>query len=271
VPFFQKNSEKRPPPISPDRKKELHLFERQLGIRFRRLSLLNHAFSHRSYANELDSTISDNEKLEFLGDSILGLVVSEYLYNHLTKADEGDLAKIKSVVVSETSLEKIAKNVKVDNFILISKGEEYSGGRSKKAILADAMEAIFGAYYSDSGFKAARDFILALLVPEVAAVLENRHQKDYKTLLQELVQKKLKTYPKYVIVRRSGPDHDQTFWMEVRIGGRSYGPGKGKNKKDAEQRAAERAFKALNARSKQRHLKSHGTASAADLHKNYRP
>lgn len=230
------------PPVDQERKKELLLFEKHIGIRFRKLELLNLAFCHRSYANESGADISNNEKLEFLGDSVLGLVVSEYLYRTLTDRAEGDLARIKSFVVSEDSLAEIAKSIKVDNFILIGKGEEYSGGRSKKAILADCMEAVIGAYYLDSGFKASRSFVLKYLVPEINKVLENRHKKDYKTLLQEYVQKRYKSYPRYSLVKKTGPDHDRTFWIEVTIQGQSYGPGKGKNKKEAEQHAAGIAY-----------------------------
>ena len=230
------------PPVDQDRKKELLLFEKQIGIRFRKLELLNLAFSHRSYANESDGNIDNNEKLEFLGDSVLGLVVSDYLYRSLTDKNEGDLARIKSFVVSEESLAEIARGTKVDNFILIGKGEEYSGGRSKKAILADCMEAIIGAYYLDSGFKASRSFILKYLIPEINKVLENRHKKDYKTLLQEYVQKRFKSYPRYLLVKKTGPDHDRTFWIDVEIEGNKYGPGKGKNKKEAEQNAAGVAY-----------------------------
>jgi ribonuclease III len=230
------------PPIDQERKKELLLFEKHIGIRFRKLELLNLAFCHRSFANESGTDISNNEKLEFLGDSILGLAVSEYLYKTLTDKAEGDLARIKSFVVSEDSLAVIAKTIKVDNFILIGKGEEYSGGRSKKAILADCMEAIIGSYYLDSGFKASRSFVLKYLVPEINKVLENRHKKDYKTLLQEYVQKKYKSYPRYSLVKKTGPDHDRTFWIDVSIQGKTYGPGKGKNKKEAEQHAAGIAY-----------------------------
>ncbi|MDY7027531.1 MAG: ribonuclease III [Spirochaetota bacterium] len=234
------------PPVDQERKKELLLFEKHIGIRFRKLELLNLAFCHRSYANESGADISNNEKLEFLGDSVLGLVVSEYLYRTLTDKAEGDLARIKSFVVSEDSLAEIAKSIKVDNFILIGKGEEYSGGRSKKAILADCMEAVIGAFYLDSGFKASMSFVLKYLVPEINKVLENRHKKDYKTLLQEYVQKRYKSYPRYSLVKKTGPDHDRTFWIEVTIQGKSYGPGKGKNKKEAEQHAAGIAYNDLN-------------------------
>jgi len=231
-----------PPPVDPLRKKELQLFERNAGIRFRKLDFLNLAFSHRSFANESKESIDNNEKLEFLGDSVLGLVVSEYLYKNMPGKNEGDLARIKSFVVSEDSLAGIAKILKIDNFILIGKGEEYSGGRSKKAILADCMEAVIGAYFLDSGFKSSQVFILKYLVPEITKVLENRHKKDYKTLLQEYVQKKYKNYPKYSLIKKAGPDHDRTFWIEVKVDGTLYGPGIGKNKKEAEQKAASIAY-----------------------------
>jgi len=234
-----------PPPISRERKEELHLFEIHANIRFRNLAFLNLAFCHRSYANEAGSPINNNEKLEFLGDSVLGLVVCEYLYANLPEKNEGELARIKSFVVSEGTLEVIGKHLKIENFILIGKGEEYSGGRTKRAIIADCMEAIIGAYYLDSGFKAVRRFILEAIVPEITKVLEDRHQKDYKTLLQEYVQKNFKGYPRYALVKRTGPDHDKTFWVNVSVDGKSYGPGKGKNKKEAEQSAAGVAYDTL--------------------------
>ncbi len=244
--LFGKNyAELQPPPINSERRKELQLFEKQAGIKFKSHEMLNLAFSHRSFANENQNEIGNNEKLEFLGDSVLGLVVAEFLFETLTDRAEGDLAKIKSFVVSEDSLAIIARSLKVDNFILIGKGEEYSGGRTKQALLADAMEAIIGAYFLDSGFRASKKFVLRYLVPEINKVLENRHRKDYKTLLQELVQKQFKTYPKYQMVKKTGPDHSKTFWIEVKVGDQTYGPGKGKNKKSAEQSAAEFAYTAL--------------------------
>ena len=231
--------------LKPERRKELQLFERHTGIRFRELEFLNQGFTHRSFANELGETGENNERLEFLGDSVLGLVVSEYLYETLPDQPEGELARIKSFVVSEASLSEIARGLRVDNFILIGKGEEYSGGRSKKAILADCLEALIGAYYLDSGFQPARRFVHQMLIPEINKVLENRHAKDYKTLLQEYVQKRMKTYPKYRVVQKTGPDHDKTFWIEVHIGERSFGAGKGKNKKEAEQEAARIAYEGM--------------------------
>jgi ribonuclease-3 len=206
---------------------------------------LNLAFSHRSFANEQGGAVDNNEKLEFFGDSVLGLVVSEYLLGVLQDRSEGEMAKVKSFVVSEDSLEGIARALRLDNFILIGRGEEYSGGRSKKTLLADALEAIIGAYYLDSGFKAAHDFVERLLAPEIHKVLEDKHRKDYKTLLQEYAQKRFRSYPRYRVVQRKGPDHNRIFAIEVSIDNRSFGPGEGKNKKEAEQAAAGIAYEAL--------------------------
>jgi ribonuclease III len=231
--------------LNPERKKELQLFEKHARIRFRRLEFLNQAFTHRSFAHEAGENGENNERLEFLGDSVLGLVVAQYLYETLPDQPEGELARIKSFVVSEASLSEIARGLRVDNFILVGKGEEYSGGRSKKTILADCLEAIIGAYYLDCGFVAAERFVHIMLIPEINKVLEDRHAKDYKTLLQEYVQKRMKTYPKYRVVQKTGPDHDKTFWIEVHVGDRSFGAGKGKNKKEAEQEAARLAYESM--------------------------
>jgi ribonuclease-3 len=243
--LFKRNRRAPAVTLRPERKKELQLFERHAGVRFRELEFLNQAFTHRSFANELGESAENNERLEFLGDSVLGLAVSEYLYTSLPDQPEGELARIKSFVVSEASLSEIARKLRVDNYILIGRGEEYSGGRSKKAILADCLEAIIGAYYLDSGFQPSRLFVHRLLIPEINKVLENRHAKDYKTLLQEYVQKRMKTYPRYKVVQKTGPDHDRTFWIEVHVGDRSFGAGKGKNKKEAEQEAARIAYEGM--------------------------
>lgn len=228
-----------------ERRRELSLFQKQAFLHFKHLEMLNLALTHRSFANEQEHRVENNEKLEFLGDSVLGMVVSDYLFTRLPDKAEGDLARIKSFVVSEESLSRIARDIRVDNYILIGRGEEYSGGRTKKAILADAMEAVIGAHYLDMGIKESRKFILRYLIPEIERVLENRHKKDYKTLLQEYVQKKHKTYPRYRMVQKTGPDHDRTFWVEVTVNQKNYGPGSGKNKKEAEQDAAGLAYKAL--------------------------
>jgi ribonuclease-3 len=234
--------------VLPERRRELALFQKQAKIRFKSLELLNLAFSHRSYANEQGGAVDNNEKLEFFGDSVIGLVVSEYLLNVLLDRTEGEMAKVKSFVVSEDSLAEIAHALRLDNFILIGRGEEYSGGRSKKTLMADTMEAIIGAYYLDSGFKAVHEFVERLLAPEIHKVLEDRHRKDYKTLLQELAQKRYKSYPRYRVAQRRGPDHNRTFYIEVTVDKTTFGPGMGKNKKEAEQQAANIAYDTLVAR-----------------------
>ena len=155
---------------------------------------------------------------------------------------EGDLARIKSVVVSESTLAPIAKAIGVPKCLVLGKGEDLSGGREKKAILADAMEAIIGAYYLDSGYQAAEALVLRLIVPEIEKVLQNKHHRDYKTLLQEHYQKLYKACPEYQLVKRTGPDHDRTFWVTVKLGTVTYGPATGKNKKAAEQAAAAMAW-----------------------------
>ncbi|MFP4376644.1 MAG: ribonuclease III [Spirochaetales bacterium] len=245
VRFFKRSEEENAPEVSGARKDALLQFQKSAGIKFRNLELLNLAFSHRSFANEQHGGVANNERLEFLGDSVLGLVVAEYLYANLPDRAEGDLAKIKSFVVSEASLSEIARRLHVDDYVLIGKGEEYSGGRAKSAILADAMEAIIGAHFLDSGFKESRKFVLSQLIPEIEKVLQNKHQKDYKTLLQEYSQKAYRTYPKYILSKKTGPDHDRVFWMDVEVAGEKFGPGKGSNKKQAEQAAAHIAYENL--------------------------
>ena len=236
--------------ISADRKKELSSFQKNLDIKFKDIHLLDLAFHHRSYANEHSNYRENNERLEFLGDSVLGIAVADYLYKTMNDHPEGDLAKIKSVVVSEMTLSEIAVNIGVQRMMLLGKGEENSGGRNKKALLADATEAMFGALYLDSGFKVAEKLILSLLVPEIEKVWENRHHKDFKTLLQEYYQKKCKECPVYKLEKVSGPDHERVFWVSVCLGNKVYGPEKGSSKKEAEQAAAKCAWDAVNSNSK---------------------
>ncbi|MCQ2981398.1 MAG: ribonuclease III [Treponemataceae bacterium] len=230
---------------SEQRKEALVQFQKRLGIKFKDLSLLDQAFYHRSYVNEANGTIQNNERLEFLGDSVLGMTVASYLYETMKDHPEGDLAKIKSVVVSEMTLSEIALHIGIDSLLCLGNGEIHSGGRQKKAILADATEAVFGAYYLDSGFKNAQTLILELLVPEIHKVWENRHHKDFKTLLQEFAQKKYKKVPKYITVKTTGPDHDREFWISVDVNGTIYGPLSGKSKKEAEQLVAQRAWEMI--------------------------
>lgn len=227
------------------RRKELSLFQKKAGLRFRRFDLLDLAFCHRSYVNETTEDIDNNERLEFLGDSVLGIVVADYLFRLLPDRPEGDLARIKSHVVSEESLADIALSLGIDSIVHVGKGEELSGGRTKKALLSDSMEALIGAWHLDAGYEKASRFILQYLKDPIETVLANRHRKDYKTLLQEIIQKRYHSYPKYVLERKTGPDHQRIFWMNVIVQSDTFGPGMGGNKKSAEQEAARLAYESL--------------------------
>ncbi|MCF0237104.1 MAG: ribonuclease III [Sphaerochaetaceae bacterium] len=232
------------PVISKERIKELLLFQERNNISFNNIALLNNAFVHSSHANESRGTETDNERLEFLGDSVLSIAVSHWLYENL-EGDEGQCTKVRSVVVSEDTLSKVAIAIGVDNYILVGRGEKLSGGSHKKAILADCMEAIFAALYLDRGMTVAQEFILRLIVPEIRNVLENHYNKDYKTLLQEYDQKKYKRVPTYKMVNSVGPDHQMLFYYTVNFEGKDYGPVSGKNRKEAEQNAARYCWEQL--------------------------
>jgi ribonuclease-3 len=231
--------------VTGERKQALLAFQKQAGFRFKDIDLLDLAFHHRSFSNENTKSRVNNERLEFLGDAVLGMVTAAELYSSMSDRQEGDLAKTKSVVVSEDTLSGIALALHVNEYLVLGKGEEMSGGRMKKAILADAMEAIIGALYLDSGYRVAEQFVLGIMIPQIKLVLENRHHKDYKTLLQEYVQKQYKSVPRYMLVKKTGPDHDRTFWVNVDVHGSVYGPESGKNKKESEQAAAKTACAAL--------------------------
>ncbi|MDR2740627.1 MAG: ribonuclease III [Treponema sp.] len=219
-------------------------FAKTAGIRFRSLELLNLSFVHRSATNETGLRYN-NERLEFLGDAILGAVAATLLYQGLSNKSEGELAKIKSVVVSEDILSGVARELQIDKLLILGRGEELSGGRTKNTILADALEALIGALYLDSGYKATYNFVNRRISPEIARVLDNRHHLDYKSLLQELSQHLYRKYPMYRFLKHSGPEHERFFWIEVTVDDKTFGPGMGKNKKTAEQEAARIAYDAL--------------------------
>ena len=221
------------------RKKDLMAFCKRVDIKFQNLELLEQAFHHRSSVNE-GKAAKNNERLEFLGDSVLGMVTAAYLYKNLDNP-EGDLAKIKSAVVSEKALAPVALNFGINKLLIMGHGEEKSGGRQKPAILADCMEAIIGAYYLDSGYKSAEKFVLSFIIPAINEVLEDG-LKDFKTLLQEKFQKISKKCPVYELIEKTGPDHDQTFVINVHLGDKIFGPAKGKNKREAEMLAAKIAL-----------------------------
>ncbi|MBE6023627.1 MAG: ribonuclease III [Cellulosilyticum sp.] len=210
--------------------------------------LLEEALTHSSYANEhRNQYVRDNERLEFLGDAILDLIISEYLFKKYADMPEGDLSKIRASIVCEGSLAKMARKMNLGQFILLGKGEELTGGRERASILADAFEAITGSLFLDGGFDQARSFIHETLVEAVEQTesIENLYA-DYKTLLQECIQKVSMSPIHYEVVGEEGPDHDKHFYVEVLHEERLLGRGIGKSKKEAEQDAAKKALKLYN-------------------------
>jgi len=231
--------------ITKERKKELISFQKILGIRFKRLELLNTALAHKSYVNESGLDIENNEKLEFLGDAFLGFIISNFLYNQRLYSKEGSLARIKSYVVSEPTLYRVGKKLNIQQYLLLGKGEEKSGGRERQALISDAVEAVIGAYFLDSGYKKAKKFVEKLFYEEILRVEKDQHEKDYKSILQELTQKRYRELPEYSVIDMEGPEHRKKFYVNVRIKKRVYGPGVGVSKKEAEQKAAYIALKNL--------------------------
>jgi ribonuclease III len=229
--------------IDEDRIKDLEKFQDSLNIKFNDIELFNTAFAHRSYVNELPIDIENNEKLEFLGDSVLALIVNEYLYKNYPDSAEGQLAKIKSIIVSEQILAAIARKIDLGKYILLGKGEQLYGGAERDTILSDTLEAIFGAYYIDRGLEESRKFILPYILEELEKVDKDDYEKDYKSELQLVIQQKYKSCPVYETVKEEGPDHNKIFYVNVIIEGRRYGMGKGYNKKSAQQKAAKEAMR----------------------------
>ena len=214
--------------------------ERSLGVRFRDPAFRRLALTHRSYAFENDLT-ETNERLEFLGDAVLGLVVTDVAYARFPDLPEGELAKLRAATVNMLTLADVARDLSLGNEILLGKGEELSGGRDKTSILADAMEAVLGAVYLDRGLGAASDLIERLFWPRMAAYARGEGDRDFKTVLQEMSAQDVGTIPQYRVVEE-GPDHAKEFTATVYIGGQAYGSGEGRSKKEAEQRAAREAY-----------------------------
>ena len=212
----------------------------QLALNPRRSALLRQALTHKSAEQELN--VPANERLEFLGDAVLDLVLTQHLFHLHPDLAEGELTKLKAVAVSEPVLAAVAREIELGRFLLLARGEEQSGGRDRNSILADAMEAIFAAVYLDRGLRAARDLIVRLLGPRVTMIERREHELDHKTLLQEKIQEVHRTPPTYRVISQTGPDHDRTFVAEARIGKTILGSGTGKSKKQAEQAAARQAL-----------------------------
>lgn len=221
------------------------LFEKKLGYRFKDKSLLIQALTHSSYAYENPQNVeSDNEILEFLGDSILGLVIADYLYNTYPHTSEGELSKLKSSAAKTSSLSSFSKKIRLDKNILLGKGEEKSGGRKKKTILAGAFEAVVAAIYIDGGLDAARNFLHNLLDSLFKKIRAHSHLiNNYKSALQEYLQKENLPAPVYKTITTMGPDHKKNFVVEVFFEKESLAKARGNSKKQAEQKAAQKALK----------------------------
>ncbi len=228
-------------------KRKVKEFEKSLNLDFNDKLLIQRALTHKSYPNENRRlNLKDNERLEFLGDSVLSLSVSTYIFNKFADFPEGELAKMRAVIVSAPILAEVAKRIELGQFLFLGKGEEMTGGRERDSILADTMEAIFGALYLDQGFTAAADFILELLKVDIINVAEGNHIQDYKTMLQEVIQENGNNRPEYEVVDEEGPDHNKTFIVAVKLNEDNLGSGQGSSKKEAEQEAAKVALDKLN-------------------------
>ena len=221
---------------------KLHELQGRLGIEFSAPELLVEALTHRSRHGEEESGGISNERLEFLGDAVLGQVVASHLYERFPDWPEGKLTRLKAVAVSEVTLGKVARALDLGEYLLLSKGEEQSGGRERVSLLSDAVEALIGAVYLDQGMEVAHALVLRLLGPDLEAILSDQHEQDYKTLLQELIQERHKQAPVYRVVDQSGPDHARTFVVEAMLGDEILGVGSGRSKKEAEQMAAKQAL-----------------------------
>ena len=222
---------------------DLKELQERIGYQFREERLLWQALTHSSYANEKHmKKLSDNERLEFLGDAVLEVTSSEFLYRNHPTLPEGDLTKFRASLVCEPTLAFCTKEMKLGDYLYLGKGEEQTGGRERKSILSDALEAVIGAIYLDGGFEAAKRFVERFILTDI------EHKKlffDSKTLLQEIVQAQYEEALHYELLGEEGPDHNKQFRVEARIGERAVGEGRGRTKKAAEQEAAYQALLAL--------------------------
>lgn len=227
-------------PLSPE------ALDGALGVEFSDVELREAALTHRSFAFENGLTVT-NERLEFLGDSVLGLVVTDMAYLAYPDMPEGQLAKLRAAIVNMSALADVARSLGVGDVVLLGRGEEQSGGRHKASILADALEAVFGAVYLDLGPDAARELIERLFRPRMQAWVRGEGDRDHKTLLQELASQALRAIPEYRVAER-GPDHEKEFTATAVIAGEELGTGTGRSKKEAEQQAAREAYARISER-----------------------
>jgi len=220
--------------------------EAKLGSSYGERALLLAALTHKSYVNEhREDGVVHNERLEFLGDAVVDLAISHRLMERFPRASEGELSKLRALLVNEDSLARVARSVGLGELLLLGRGEEMTGGREKSSVLADALEAVIGAVYLAGGLPRVMDLVDRHFGEALAGVAEGRNGLDHKTLLQEDAQVRMRTAPRYRVIAESGPDHDKTFEVEVLIGDEPYARASGKSKKEAEQAAARRALQRL--------------------------
>lgn len=225
---------------------DLENFEKEIQYNFKNKTNLILALTHSSYANEFKSEkLSSNERLEFLGDSVLSVVISENIYKNYSHLTEGEMTKFRANVVCESSLENCANNLNIGQFLLLGKGEEITGGRTRTSILSDAMEALIGAIYIDGGFESAKNFVLNQMKKYVDDSIKGEIFMDYKTQLQEIIQKSNDQKVTYEIIDEKGPDHSKIFVSQVKLDDEVIGVGKGRTKKEAEQMAAKTSLKKI--------------------------
>ncbi len=227
-------------------KDKLPHIEAVLGYSFSNKDLLSLSFVHRSYVNENRAVLQHNERLEFLGDSVLGLLVAEHLYRLLPDLSEGELSTMRARLVEASSCMNYLLKLNLQTFVLLGKGERMNDGRGRESILADLFEAIVGAIYIDGGLQAAREFLFQKCSEEMNAILQ-APLSNWKALLQDFSQKKFQSPPEYRVISETGPDHSKLFLVSVEMNGIEYGRGEGNSKKQAQQAAAEEALKKLKA------------------------
>ncbi len=218
--------------------------EKIIGYHFKNTQLLSTALTHSSYSNETGKSLKCNERMEFLGDSVLSLVVTNFIYLNFSQFPEGDLTQLRASLVCEKALYKFAKLINLGDFIKLSRGERHGGGADRPSILSDAFEALIAAIYLDGGYDEAAKFVMTFIEPEIKNI-KKKPTKDYKTTLQEIVQKNPGEKLEYRMVSESGPDHDKHFVAEVLLNSNSIGKGGGRSKKEAEQQAARVALELM--------------------------
>ncbi|GJL78301.1 MAG: ribonuclease 3 [Nitrospinaceae bacterium] len=234
--------------VAKERRQELEKLQKNLGYHFQEIKLLNKGLTHKSYVNETGENLKHNERFEFLGDSVLDLVVSDYMVRKYSDYKEGTLSKIRAAVVNETCLAELARKWDLGTFLLLGKGEEMSGGRNKASLLANAYEAVAGAIYYDSDLETAAKVLLPKIKIEIKKFAETRATKDYKSDLQEYTQNKLSCIPAYKVSKEIGPDHEKQFEVVVLVKDVKKGKGIGRSKKEAEQAAAKMALEKYNSK-----------------------